>query len=99
MAVIFLLLLRQVDLLKLNVERAEADCFAGVKEEDWPKIKQVSAQVRCISHAYMLCKEVNLSSYDQKPRGKLPMVCLWLIWLLVFSNQGPVLCPVLPCHV
>jgi hypothetical protein len=29
---------REVGLLKINVERAESDVLAGIKEQDWPKV-------------------------------------------------------------
>jgi FkbM family methyltransferase len=37
--------LTQVDLLKLDVEKAEFDVLKGVDEGDWPRIKQVVAEV------------------------------------------------------
>lgn len=37
--------LDRIDLLKINVEKAEADVLAGVHEQDWPKIHQVVMQV------------------------------------------------------
>jgi len=36
--------LRQVDLLKIDVERAEAAVLAGVDAEDWPRIRQVALE-------------------------------------------------------
>lgn len=38
----------EVGLLKINVERAEWDVLAGVDDADWPKVRQVSAQVHDI---------------------------------------------------
>eukprot|EP00775_Hariotina_reticulata_P009242 gene9243-9407_t len=40
--------IKEVGLLKINVERAESDVLAGVADKDWPKIRQVSAQVHDI---------------------------------------------------
>lgn len=37
--------IREVGLLKANVERAEWDCLLGVREEHWPRVRQVSLQV------------------------------------------------------
>ena len=37
---------RSVDLLKVDVERAELSVLQGVKDEDWPRIKQVAVEVR-----------------------------------------------------
>jgi 31-O-methyltransferase len=37
-----------VDLLKVNVEKAERDVLAGVDEADWPRIRQVVGQVHDI---------------------------------------------------
>lgn len=41
-------LCREVGLLKINVERAEWDVLAGIQPQDWPKVRQVSAQVHDI---------------------------------------------------
>jgi len=38
----------RVDLLKIDVERAEADVLRGISEEDWPRIRQVVAEVHDI---------------------------------------------------
>ncbi|HUQ56446.1 amino acid adenylation domain-containing protein [Lentzea sp.] len=35
----------RVDLLKIDVERAELAVLAGIRDEDWPKIRQVAAEV------------------------------------------------------
>ena len=32
---------RQVDLLKVDVERAELDVLRGISSQDWPRIRQV----------------------------------------------------------
>lgn len=40
--------IKDVGLLKINVERAEWDVLAGIQEQDWPKVRQVSAQVHDI---------------------------------------------------
>jgi len=37
--------IREVGLLKANVERAEWDALLGVREEHWPRVRQVSLQV------------------------------------------------------
>jgi len=37
--------LKRVDLLKVDVERAELDVLRGVGERDWPKIRQVVLEV------------------------------------------------------
>lgn len=37
--------LTKVDLLKLDVEKAELDVLRGVDDSDWPRIKQVVAEV------------------------------------------------------
>jgi FkbM family methyltransferase len=37
--------LEQVDLLKIDVERAELDVLAGVAEADWPRIRQLVVEV------------------------------------------------------
>jgi amino acid adenylation domain-containing protein/FkbM family methyltransferase len=35
----------RIDLLKIDVQRAELDVLAGIAEEDWPKIQQVVMEV------------------------------------------------------
>ncbi len=35
----------QVDLLKIDVQRAEADVLAGIAEADWPRIRQIVIEV------------------------------------------------------
>lgn len=37
--------IEQVDLLKIDVERAELDVMLGITEHDWPRIRQVVAEV------------------------------------------------------
>jgi len=37
---------RQVDLLKVDVERAELLVLRGVRPDDWPHIRQVAMEVR-----------------------------------------------------
>ena len=37
--------LERVDLLKIDVERAELDVLRGVRREDWPRIRQVVLEV------------------------------------------------------
>jgi amino acid adenylation domain-containing protein/FkbM family methyltransferase len=38
----------RIDLLKVDVEKAELDVLRGIGEEDWPKIKQIVAEVHDI---------------------------------------------------
>jgi 31-O-methyltransferase len=40
--------LDRVDLLKINVEKAESDVLAGIRGDDWPKIRQIVMQVHDI---------------------------------------------------
>jgi len=37
--------IEQIDLLKLDVEKSELDVLLGIEADDWPKIKQVVAEV------------------------------------------------------
>jgi hypothetical protein len=37
--------IQQIDLLKLDVEQSELDVLLGIAAKDWPKIKQVVAEV------------------------------------------------------
>ncbi|MBO0875789.1 MAG: FkbM family methyltransferase, partial [Pseudonocardia sp.] len=38
-----------IDLLKLDVEKSELDVLRGLREEDWPKVRQVVAEVHDIN--------------------------------------------------
>lgn len=40
----------QIDLLKINVEKAEHDVLAGITEHDWPKINQVVLELHDIDN-------------------------------------------------
>lgn len=40
--------IERIDLLKIDVERAEADVLRGISESDWPKIRKVVAEVHDI---------------------------------------------------
>ncbi|MFG1285488.1 amino acid adenylation domain-containing protein [Xanthobacter versatilis] len=35
----------RIDLLKINVEKSEAEVLAGIRAEDWPKIRQVALEL------------------------------------------------------
>ena len=35
----------RIDLLKVNVEKAERDVLDGIEERDWPKVRQITMQV------------------------------------------------------
>jgi hypothetical protein len=35
----------RIDLLKIDVEKAELDVLAGIAEADWPRVRQVVAEV------------------------------------------------------
>jgi hypothetical protein len=37
-----------IDLLKIDVEKSESDVLAGIREEDWPKIRQIVVEVHDI---------------------------------------------------
>ena len=40
----------RIDLLKINVEKAELDVLAGIAESDWPKIRQVVLELHNIEN-------------------------------------------------
>lgn len=40
--------IERIDLLKLDVEKSELDVLRGIRSDDWPKIKQVVAEVHNI---------------------------------------------------
>lgn len=39
----------RIDLLKIDVQKAEADVLRGIEEEDWPRIRQVVMEVHDLS--------------------------------------------------
>lgn len=41
--------IKRIDLLKLDVEKSELDVLNGIEETDWPKIKQVVAEVHSLA--------------------------------------------------
>lgn len=64
--------LPDVDLLKIDVERAELDVIEGIGEANWPRIKQVVAEVhdedgRCEAIANTLAKRGFAITTDQDP--------------------------------
>ncbi len=42
--------IERIDLLKIDVEKAELDVFLGIGAEDWPKIQQVIVEIHDIDH-------------------------------------------------
>lgn len=65
---------REVGLLKANVERAEWDVLMGVREEHWPRIRQVSLQVGAGGLRTGRCR---------RDRGAGPGVCVCVAKLQV----------------
>jgi 31-O-methyltransferase len=64
--------LRHVDLLKVDVEKAELDVLRGVEEHDWPRIRQVVAEVhdlrgRAAEMARMLATRGFSARVEQDP--------------------------------
>jgi len=37
--------IERIDLLKVDVEKSEAEVLAGIAERDWPKVRQIAAEV------------------------------------------------------
>jgi hypothetical protein len=37
--------LGRIDLLKIDVERAELDILRGIKDDDWPKVRQLVMEI------------------------------------------------------
>jgi FkbM family methyltransferase len=40
----------QIDLLKIDVEKSELDLLAGIREHDWPKIRQIVMEVHNVDN-------------------------------------------------
>lgn len=58
--------LSTVDLLKIDVERAEVDALRGVEPSDWPQIQQVVMEVR-----WLTCLPGSIAA-----AGKSTLTCL-----------------------
>jgi hypothetical protein len=41
--------IERIDLLKVDVQKSEADVLAGIKQSDWHKIRQIVAEVHDLS--------------------------------------------------
>ncbi|CAN0313578.1 unnamed protein product, partial [Ectocarpus fasciculatus] len=48
----------KIDLLKIDVERAELDVLLGIEQQDWPKIKQVVAEVHPVGDRVTRTREL-----------------------------------------
>ena len=63
-------LINQIDLLKIDVEKAELDVLQGINSEDWIKIKQVIVEVHNINDRvlfiYELLRERGFSKIKQE---------------------------------
>jgi FkbM family methyltransferase len=75
--------IREVGLLKANVERAEWDCLLGVREEHWPRVRQVSLQVHDLNgrvartRAFLAARGFEVSVYKE-PR--FAECCLHMVY-------------------
>jgi hypothetical protein len=83
-----------VGLLKLNVERAEWDCLMGIQDKDWPKIRQVSAQVRHAHHVASVMWQQHHMSVSVIPGGDTPGTCVFC-WLRATHHTFGKLVPAL----
>ncbi len=53
--------LEVVDLLKVDVERAELDVLRGIADGDWPKIRQLVMEVHDVNGALGAVRELLIS--------------------------------------
>jgi FkbM family methyltransferase len=66
----------RIDLLKVDVEKAELDVLNGIDDEDWPKIQQVVVEVHDLDHRVETIKRLLTAaglrsiSVDQPPTLK-----------------------------
>lgn len=71
----------QIDLLKIDAEKCELDVILGIEEQDWPKIKQVVAEVHDLDSRVekmtALLKENGFSkiTVEQEPMFQGSTVC------------------------
>ncbi|MDJ0796123.1 MAG: FkbM family methyltransferase [Calothrix sp. MO_167.B12] len=42
--------IKQIDLLKVDVEKSELDVLLGIEEQDWSKIKQIAVEIHNLDH-------------------------------------------------
>ena len=63
----------RVDLLKINVEKAERDVLAGIVEADWPKIRQITMQVHEIDDGVQaVSRELTARGFIAGETGNAP---------------------------
>ncbi len=67
--------IERVDLLKIDVERAEVDVLAGIDDTDWPRIRQIIVEVhdedgRCAQVAAQLEARGFVVAVDQDPEWR-----------------------------
>ena len=57
----------RIDLLKIDVEGAELDVLAGVEDEHWPLIRQISMEVEPMNkrHLPALCERLRSLGFLQ----------------------------------
>jgi hypothetical protein len=83
---------RCVDLLKVNVERAELDVLRGVMQEEWPRVRQVSVQVHDIGGRVAAVKDLLTSvGFEQVIAYKEPRFrgcCLYMVYASRCQEAG-----------
>jgi FkbM family methyltransferase len=56
--------LERVDLLKIDVEKAELDVIRGIEEADWPRIQQVAIEVHEDDHCAAISEELGQRGFS-----------------------------------
>jgi amino acid adenylation domain-containing protein/FkbM family methyltransferase len=81
--------LDRIDLLKIDVEKSELDVLAGVRAEDWPKIRQVSIEAHDLDgrleRMVGLLRERGYAVTVEQEDALLADTCLFNI----YATRGP----------
>ena len=56
--------IKQVDLLKIDVEGAEWEVLAGIRAADWHKIRQVVIEIHCRNDVKRICQLIEKKGFD-----------------------------------
>ena len=56
--------IRRIDLLKIDVERAELDVLQGIDESDWPRIRQVAMEIHEEEARRLIAHELGRRGFD-----------------------------------
>ncbi|KAF5843524.1 S-adenosyl-L-methionine-dependent methyltransferase [Dunaliella salina] len=76
--------LERIDLLKVDVERAELQVLGGIMDQDWPRIRQVSLEVhnvdKRVEHLCKVLRSRGFSSTMAQQDARMAGTNLWMVY-------------------